>query len=1233
MRFLDLCLLVAAVVVAGCGAEAVARPEPTLTSLARGLEDPDRGVRYACVMALGKAGAEAVVLAPGLRDPVWCVRQEAGWWLRRRGASALPVIRSALGTEDPAVRASAAWALSGFDATAFPLLERALSDPAESVRLEALMAARRMGTRLGGARLEPLEPLLRDRFERGSVEERYEAALAIVWARPKNLGAVRALLVERLRAESQHSALVGEIVRALLASGDAGRKALDGFTGRAWGRLPAAVAGAQIALDQQRLPNRSRVPAPPTMRPARRLPPMSPPPDPVELADALRRTADPDVRQRIEAWLDLGDAHANADVFLPAMAAKERDERIAVATALGSAAGDAARILAPLLRDANWRVQCAAVRSWGRHGADPARVAPFLASQCLPLARAAYEAIRQAHTAPAAALVAAIESGHYGALRFSRLLFEHFGTAGAPATARLAALLSHDDVNVREAAARCLAAIGPPASAAVPALIEALGDERLCVIAHASLALGRIGAEDPVRATLEDKRARVRAYGAFALGWMLGARRGVDQVPFEQRLPVLDVGAHADTPATIDFAALGDELDPDEVALLRRGIWSQDPEVSIAAAARLDYDQVDARESERVMELLLPEGQRRGGPADLDLLRSIIGSSEVPAFVQYVTRAARTSPPRGSIFSPLHRVMRAEHLPWLCYLERVEELDAIDDNGDMWMPAGYTARAMRERLAVTYVGDPGPRVGDPARALMRSGLVSPEEEFGKSELWLINDLQPEAADADLLLRFARDRLARRKEGEEPYALWAALRALGRVQDDASESFLQELAEERSVTGHTAAAALLQRGSTLARALLTERGLQGGPVLLILADASPRAAARVLGASLAAEDRRDVAPGVFRYPEQYDFDFMIGARLRPEVLIGLEPALLASAPDATRLARAALRVPGCATRRVAAALFDELENDAARPLLGGEDEDEDEDALQRAWWASSAEEVLAFLHAADAERLTALLSYLVLSEDDDDTAWQDVALDCLFLLGDKRHVDRMLARYGDDGCVDADSAKRIDGPVLRAWLAARSQDEDLKPAVRADALDVLAVLEGWPLPTFDLDEFPEAKQAEVAEWVRQGLIDRVRAAYPEPEALTGDHRWRASQVWVQLGYRAVEGDTQARAAFWSACRAGRYRWTHNNFDETLHTLGRDWATYPQWISDLDSNCCRVSDGLADALFERGLGMGDLYGTEKAGFGRPLSERVWEWFDLQGGALGWSAILGRWIPTPE
>ncbi len=462
MRFVVVLLVLPAFLLAACGAERSSPKGPALAALREALADPDRGVRYAAVEALGKAGANPSALAPALDDEVWCVRREAGWWLARSGATALPVLEAALADGSPETRATAARALDGLEALGVPALRRALDDAEREVRCEALVATRRLGAEHGAALVDAVEQHL----YATEADEQAEAALALVAIAPENADAALPILAREMRAPKWLDHY--EAIEALLHGGEACR--------------------AELAEIEHELPenenNRSRIrwsreawereqeqiasPAPPaTALPAAEVLPPRPALPPSDVPALLRALQDPERDTRIEAANALGEVDPWGPEVEPA--------------------------LRRALADDNWRVRRAAVLALGKHGVAADQIAPFLADPILPLSYAAADAIAHCGAAAAQPLADQVATGHYGVLHYAPLVFTKLGAEGAPAVATLQGLLTHADVNVRECAARCLRAIGPPALPAAPALVEALDDERVCVVAHAALALGAIG--------------------------------------------------------------------------------------------------------------------------------------------------------------------------------------------------------------------------------------------------------------------------------------------------------------------------------------------------------------------------------------------------------------------------------------------------------------------------------------------------------------------------------------------------------------------------------------------------------------------------------------------------------------------------------------------------------------------------------------------------------------------
>jgi hypothetical protein len=60
--------------------------------------------------------------------------------------------------------------------------------------------------------------------------------------------------------------------------------------------------------------------------------------------------------------------------------------------------------------------------------------------------------------------------------------------------------------------------------------------------------------------------------------------------------------------------------------------------VQLVAGAAVDETWVDVMEAERLIELLAPEGVREGSPVDFEKLRSVRGSNELVASIQYAIR-------------------------------------------------------------------------------------------------------------------------------------------------------------------------------------------------------------------------------------------------------------------------------------------------------------------------------------------------------------------------------------------------------------------------------------------------------------------------------------------------------------------------------------------------------------------------------------------------------------------
>ncbi len=851
-------------------------------------------------------------------------------------------------------------------------------------------------------------------------------------------------------------------------------------------------------------------------------------------------------------------------------------------------------VLVRLLADKNWRVRRNALRSLGRIRARADAVAPFLADPNLSLAWAAADALRRIGGPAALPVAHVLAGGNPAVLRLAPSIFGAAGKHGAPAVGALAHLLAHDDVNVRDVAAQCLARVGRSALDPTPALVAALEDPRLCVVANAARALARLGPTPPLVAALRSKRARVRAYAAFALGEALGARRGLAYLPYEPRLPVLDAGTPPDPLIKISGLAKLPRLA--RIRRARRGLWSRDPAVALACAAALDYDEMDARECERAVELLLPEGLRSGSPIDFEKLRSYLGSTELGAFLEYFCRARATAPTRKSVYGALHRLPRSDDIPMLGHFRRSEDSIRLGGFGELLQPYRYTARFPRDR----------------------SGLWDAIERFGDipaPERWWLLELDAiPAARAALLVEVAR----RHADDEDARAThsWVGLKALGATRDAESKHYLRHVvaggSEEQRVF---ALAALAQRGSLPALVRLVRKSATDAQVLGLLLESFPRLANRVLRERLA-DPKAARACAELVHETLYHGGYLHGLRVDADTFLGIEPSLQLAQLDDDALLTIALRVPGCGTRRVAQALLDGI---APRPP---------------ALWLEydcplQLDSAHTFLSAMARRRYMATLRGWGRHADPDVRAF---AFRRLIRLGDLALQDAILAWLAKhpaelDGLAEADGpSKTIRYPGLLPLLIQRARTNDSE----SDWLDVL-YYQGGPILLLELLTRAERSRLEELCAAGRGLEWTRDMLRRHPDLHWTDHGhvrspWLLDELRRRLASRSVPmhsvfpvlvtwPDAQAQADYWSIMRAGRYRWVADIADDRASTLDGNLSTLTHWAFELESNCCRANPR-PDGIFRHLTGDDQTSQCNSAGIGQPPTERVRRRFELYG-----------------
>jgi HEAT repeat protein len=1266
--------LLACILVAACRS-ATPRDAERLVPL---VHDGDRGVRYAAVMALGKAGTGEGALAKALRDPEWCVRAEAAVALARVGPRALPLVLEAAGDADREVRLESWTALRkmGPDAVraGHGALRAGLASADAGERLEAARCLVLLGPEEDAAVLPVVLHALEHVDGRDLV---CRAAWCVQRMGPRALPALR-LLRRRLRQERyEHLDALSAAVAAVEPAPPPPEKALSEAEARARleGEAEGAVLDGAIGLERLGIDPGPLLAARDDAVAARVFVILGPGPTPVPprwlaAKDAVVRESaalalgqrglaaevfgDPDPRVRAAAvWshgragLPLPDAMRDEDgivremavrtlgprglgaalldpdlavrrlaanrcaegrVFVPELLAtaraRDHDLRILATRALSrcrrpflpaledpscdvrleAVRGLAARHEDELLRalaDPQWRVRRAALQRLGRSGRAAEAAASSLGDLNPLLSEVAADALARMGSDAARPLARALPGANHAVHHQAPRIFHAIGAEGAAAVPILIALLADSDVNVREMAARCLTGIGPGARDASAALVEALADARLCVVSHAALALGHIGVTPELVRALRDPRARVRAYAAFAYGWARGAERGLDQVPFEVRLPVLDCG---DAP-------------PGKFLELR----SKDPAVAIPCAAACEAEELDAWECERVMELLLCGGCRPEAPGDFDRrFRNVLGSAELPAQMQYLVRARRTDRGKEHIFSENHRIARRENIPALLWFARTEDADSLSGVGSLDMPT-YSTHDVS-----LFVRDPCQRQGPGIPPALRAWIEGDTDLFLPDGLWWLDEVTPLESDAPDLLGFAR--WAFGPDGDH-HSRHGAVRALGKVYDAASERFLREADfDGASPDWRVTMASLARRGHPDALADLLEDG-----ALSFLLEAAPGfAVARVREDLLDPVRTRDACELLAGELE----DTYLGLRFEETLFAGFAEAAIASDLDSHALARIAITVPGCRRAALAEAAFARLDPGPWLPNDGEPDLD-----------------AAAFLHSADSERFVAVLREW---SNDPDERVRTLALGMLLRIGDPPSAKKLLGivhewheyellartrapaveRFLIERAEAGDEAARegLFKYLGFRWLAPEGPAATAERAARGAAVPSL-LAEIDPTRERRLDpEFGLVRDARVLDWLR---TERERRRFERPGL---------------LGALVLAGDREARAELWSMIRCGRHRLCYSYFDERVFTLDWDLSTLPHWIEELDSNCCRVAGGL-EGIFQDHLGMSWLYQRPWTVPGEPRSQRVRTELLWSGGRYVWSPLVDRFVSRPD
>jgi len=1296
--------------------------------------DVDRGVRFAAVEALGKAGAGIEAIVAALDDPEWCVRQAAGRALSNIGEPALPRIDRLYKEGKPRTRLAAVEAARRIGPKGAPTVIAALDDKDAAVRREAIDGVVLIGkvdwTAAQIARLRKLA-------DSENADRKLNACLALHLSDPdarglvaEHVGDLRAMVEPRTRQQRSLDVLeawlapaqppdspeielhglasINELVRSselavirrmgakfkqheeaiakLLGSQQAGvardaaialgliganaiahvtkhgparaafacdapspaeRNAIIDRIRRArlkdeeladwvlqlarmrlnddedakailremaswkharvranavWGlgeigiEVPEALGDRSLAVREIALPyikNVARLTAilKGTHREARIL--------------AARRLGQLDDREALLAVSSHPDpllriAVAQALVeHCPTSYAKDesRDVRIAAASVLR------APVLLYMLKDKNWRVRAAAVRSLGHAKLGVDELALLLGSRNYAIGMAAFEALERIGPSAAVAVGRAVDNGNESVWQYAPKLFDSFGGAGAAGVAALIGALTHPNPTARETAARCIASVGTDAARACPALMEALADRRLAVVSHASLALGRIGITEPLLGGLDHKRARVRAYSAFAIGWALAGQRGFDQAPYEPRLPVLDSG-EPEPELTVEDVPKVLVDTPAARKLARAGIWSKDPRIAYPCVSVLDYDQMSPLECARAVELVLAEGFRKGHAFNFSHFRSYVGSNELPAVVQTIVYARDGAPDRNSIFGAFHRCARAEHIPALLWFERNEDVLRTDGIGGLWQPFWQTPRY---RDVVSG--------GDLWKDIASSGGI-----WTPFQWWL--EGEPISEERESTLIELADAGFDRSDGEPATDVQqrSALRAMGRAGGTKSLRYLRWFSELDGPTATVALASLARRGDPDAMFRIVASSRSDDDALCLLLEVRPSLGLAVVRGELSDSSSADACASALGRMIR-GADSRLGVRWDPDRMIGIEPAIPTALLDATALVEIIRRVPGCFTRRLIGVLVDRVEN-------GPLPEDEGEYNPLRF--------NVAIMDSVAPKRVRARLRRECEGKNADE------ALELLARIQDPADEERIVKWVSGDGPGSTnESAARWGTPaIIDAFRSRKEPNESLLALSQC----------GF---RFGLEDDDPAHAAWRAALLRgEGLAAARGLIADDPARPWGSFFHGGTDEWqpwmsgaLQLRYNSREEghspiylgtlaihEKGARAEYWSAMRAGRYRWVSDWADTRAMTLGMDWCTLPFWAEELESNCCRINPRI-DSMFDDLFGIGGLYSASDDGLGQPPSRRVRTWFELYGGEPRWSKLAGMCIPEPE
>jgi hypothetical protein len=686
----------------------------------------------------------------------------------------------------------------------------------------------------------------------------------------------------------------------------------------------------------------------------------------------------------------------------------------------------------------------------------------------------------------------------------------------------------------------------------------------------------------------------------------------------------------------------------DRIVTLRAGLRRPHGPLAIACARRLAYDQLDAWESRRQVEVLLRAASEGGAWDELwDDFRFAMSCEDLPALLEALAAGRRGL--GGAGLPKVHVYARAAHIPALCraWLSESPRRRGVAVEA-LQVALLYTdrhrqtvAETLRE-VAGSPEGGEGPRPGLPPGLRQALRLIFLEEiprvEALSLQMWCLRwlrDERPAREDLSLLESLLAADL-------DPFPHHQVLRALGRMQGPLPALPWPRLVPEDPLSARFALAARARLGDEKARRRLLEEAAGSALPFALLLDALPSEALALAAGSI---ERGESAALLDLLTEDETLEELLrehGLHWEPDALAPLVPAFLATDPGPHRLARALVALPGFRRPRVAAALLARLTEPVLRSLLA----ESSEEVLQEVL----GEEALGVLEVLWPERLRAALRRLAASEHPE---LRDRSLGLLYRMGDPTSGAAILAwarreRPGEWedlplGPCSLPLLGRSAGPVVQAWIARHeliaawavalgaptSAAEDLGACyetadrtarqaalahLRAGRLGEAAVAVLPESPARDFPRLGGIRHPGIARWLREERRRRERSTY-----------------WWATGQLALQGDPEARAEVWHAVVRGQYMAMQDLGGIEVLSLGHAEEALRYWLSDLESNCCRVHTygGCVPAELLAS-------GEEIAWLPRFLTplQQVARRYDPQRHRLRWSRLRAAYVslPTP-